>query len=299
MIEPKKILLLGDSNFCGEWFDPSINGITSYNCYWGKHTEILDDYNVHPKINYQVSHPGLQHYLEQKGHMVLNGSFGGASNFASLKVIFENFFLGKTTWNLYFTHPDVIIICLTEPLRELYRFLPDLPDDKGFFSKHLKPVIENSKTPEQLDSFLLKVFLDALQDIYDILKIPIILVEGWGRTNNLIRHYTFCYHLEEKWIEGITKLKHPIITTWATYEAVVAHFGKSLNVGRRDRILKNYERFHDRLQKKMIFPDGGHPSYEEHEKLSKKLLPIINKVPKYTLPKIDYKEYKKVFRPIF
>ena len=151
---------------------------------------------------------------------------------------------------------------------------------------------------EKLNSLLIKAYLDALQDIYTVTKIPIIIVEGWGRTNNLLRHYDFCYHLEEKWIESITGLKHPIITTIQTYEAVIDHFGKSLEIGRRDRLLKNYERFHERLKATNVFPDGGHPSYKHHKELFDKLEPVIDSIPKYKLPEINYEEHKKYYRHI-
>lgn len=296
MIEPKKILLLGDSNFCGEWFKP--REVFAYNCYWKNSHKELNKYNISTKKGYQVSHPGLQHFLSLDGHLVLNSAHGGGSNFSGLKVLFENLFLGGGTWNTVFSVPDIIIICLTEPLRDLYRFIPNLPDDHGFWNDFLLPIIEKSNTPEKLNTNFTRAYFDILQKIYDVTSIPIILVEGWGKSLNMLPKYTFCHHLEEKWIDNIIGIKPPFITTIQTYEAVIKHFGKRLNSGRRDRILKHYERFHEKLIGKQIFPDGGHPSYEHHRKLAEKLKPIINKVPKYKLPEIDYKEYNRVFRPL-
>ena len=296
MIEPKKILLLGDSNFCGEWFHPA-EGLV-YNCYWKNNYKELNKFNILPKRGYQVTHPGLQHFLSLDGHFVLNSSHGGGSNFSSLKVLFENLFLGGGTWNSSFSVPDMVIICLTEPLRDLYRLIPELPDDLGFWNDYLLPIIKKSNTPEKLNTNLTRAYFDTLQKIYDVTSIPIILVEGWGKSLNMLTKYTFCHHLEEKWIEGIIGIKPPYITTIQTYEAVIEHFGKRLNTGRRDRILKHYERFHKKLISKQVFPDGGHPSYEHHRGLAEKLKPIINKIPKYKLPEIDYKEYNRVFRPM-
>ena len=296
MIEPKKILLLGDSNFCGEWIQ--VPDSYQYNCYWGDKVKSINKLNTLPKKGYQVSHPGLQHYLSLDGHLVVNSAHGGGSNFSNLKVLFENFFMGGGTWATSFTAPDMVIICLTEPLRDLYRLIPYLPDDLGFWDDYLLPIINKSDTPEKLNTNFTRMYFDILQKIYDITNIPIILVEGWGKSLNMLSKYTFCYHLEEKWIDGIIGMKSLYITTIQTYEAVVEHFGKRLNPGRRDRILKHYERFHEKLSKKNIFPDGGHPSHEHHRDLAKKLKPVIDSIPKFILPEINYIEYNKAFRSL-
>lgn len=298
MIQPKKILLLGDSNFRGEWRDDQ--GKPQWNAFWGDKVKHLDKYNTKPKKDYYVAHPGIEHFMGLDGHMVLNCSAGGASNFRSLRILYNNFFTGTGTWDFTFTAPDVIIICLTEPLRELYRFIPNLPydDPLGVFSNIITDITKNSKTPEILNTNLMKKYLEILQHIYDVIKIPIILVEGWGRTYSLLKKYDFCHHLEERWIENIIGIKPPLITTMQTYEAVVDHFGKSLDVGRRNKLLQHYERFHKALVQKRIFHDHGHPTRDHHRELWKKLRPIVNKIPKYKLPEIDYKAYKKYYNDI-
>lgn len=296
MIEPKKILLLGDSNFRGEWAvaDKSVN----WNPYWGDRIKSINKYIHNPKKMYQVAHPGLEHWLSEQGHLVINGSFAGGSNFCALKVLTENLFMTNTTWNTLFSVPDVVVICLTEPLRELYRYFPNLPDSQGYWDNIIMPLCEKAETPEELNAFLLKTFFDILQEIYNVTKVPIILVEGWGKDLGLLKNYTFCKHIHKKWLEGIIKIKPPMICTMQTYEATVKFFGDKLKTNKRDRLLKHYERFHSKLGKTRIFPDGGHPSYEHHRALSKKLLPIINKIPKKELPVIDYKEYNSKFRPV-
>lgn len=296
MIEPKKILLLGDSNIRGEW--AIANKGIEWSPYWGDSVKDINKYVINPKGTYQVAHPGLEHFLSEEGHLVLNAGFAGGSNFCSLKLLTEHLFMTNTTWSTLFSVPDVVVICLTEPLRELYRFFPNLPDSKGYWDNIIMPLCEKAETPEELNDFLLKTFFDILQEIYNITKVPIILVEGWGNDLGLLKNYTFCKYIHKKWIEDIINIKPPMICTLQTYQATVKYFGGKLKVQKRDRLLKHYERFHIKLKKLKLFPDGVHPSYQHHKALSKKLLPIINKLPKKELPVIDYKEYNSKFRPV-
>jgi len=288
----KSIVLLGDSNFCGEW-----NSFPEkYNAYWGDTRKIELKYKSQFKQHYGSTHPGFQHFLRLQGHSVINSAVGGGSNLSGLKIMFENLFLGGQTWNSVFAVPDMFIIVLTEPLRDLYRFMPDLPSDQEFWTDKVKPLFDNSTTAEELNEKLLKLFFDILQDIYDFAKVPIVLVEGWGKDLGILKNYTFCSHIEKNWIGRELGTNIPMICTMQTYDATINLFKNKISKTQRNNHISQYEKLMEILRKSNKFPDNGHPNYEIHQALADKLKPVIDSIPNYKLPEINYEIYKNKLR---
>jgi len=289
----KRIVLLGDSNFCGEWF----TNINNYNAYWGDITEIKLKYNKQFKHDYSITHPGLEHFLRIQGHNVVNGATGGGSNLDSALKLFQNLFLTDPFFNSRFTIPDLFIIILTEPLRELYYLSPYSSEDNESWSHFIRPLIDKSATTEELNKNLLKLYFDTLQDIYDLTKIPIILVEGWGKDLGILDQYTFFTHIEKNWLGKELGVEIPMICGMRTYDATAKVFNTESFQLEKSRYIEEVEELMDKLVESEKFPDNGHPNYKVHQALADKLAPVIDSIPDYRLPEINYKEYiKNVYR---
>jgi hypothetical protein len=264
----RNITLLGDSNFVGEWnrlpkadeykipqYGPGVAELTKY----------LGKFNL--PYNYGVSHPGISYFLEKRGYRVSNLALGGDSNLLQLVALFESLGMSPQPRSSRTPFPDVIVWCITEPFRDLYEY--NGPEYCMKFQQYIKNTINLTEQVDIVNREILKISFDFAEAIHKLTKIPFLIVEGQSTTLELDNQYTFIKGKISKWIPGILGLKKPpIACTLRTYETIEKYLGKN----KSETILDSYSDFLNRInEKKVDFPDGGHPSAQQHRLLSDKL----------------------------
>jgi hypothetical protein len=269
----KRITILGDSNGCGEWImNPLNNNETlTENIFFrelisGREHRIIE------------SHPGLEFYLNEMGNACFNLSAGGNNNMKLLTDLEHSLLLRLPRHKPRFINPDYIVWILTEPLRDIV-----LVDDiiyQDNYPKYYKDLIsimrKNRNDIKELNLALLDYSFQVADKIYDITKIPFIIVEGLSVTYDLEKNYKFCHSKIDNWIGNIVGLTPPITATNQVFHLSQDFLEKNLKINQIDYIMEKYSEWVGVLNEHPDFPDKIHPSREKHKELAIKINEIIN-----------------------
>ncbi len=283
----KKILIIGDSNGLGEWGQVTPGpGVANNN-----NNTIFRPYNQdkylegkHPKP-FQLVYPGFGYFLDLKGYATCNHSFGGAGNFEAIFKAEEALGLAPPFTSPTFYTPDLIIWMLTEPCRNYtleskyicqnsgQAGLWDL--DKHYYKLYQPNIVDKVPTIAELNRVLMKTAFDGAQEIYDVLKIPFILIEGWGETYGLENDYTFIKHIHKGWLQKILGRQIPLLTSWNSINNIKQSRHELADSEEFKTEIRKYEEVVDYMRQSDDFPDNGHPGRELHKKLAEELEPYV------------------------
>ena len=269
----KRITILGDSNGCGEWiFNPLNNKepITENTFF----REPISG-RKHPLIE---THPGLELYLNEMGNACFNLSSGGNNNMRLLTDLEHSLLLRLPRHKPRFVSPHYIVWIITEPIRDI-----DMLNDsiyKDNYPKYHEDLIsiirKNRNDINELNLALLDYSFQVAERIYEITKIPFIIVEGLSITHDLEKKYKFCHSKIENWIGNIVGLTPPVASTNQVFYLSQDFLEKNLKIEQVDYLMEKYLEWVGILKNHPDFPDNVHPSKEKHKELAIKINEIIN-----------------------
>ena len=221
-----KIGIFGDSWSCGEW--SRINK------------------------NYEITHTGLNYYLNKAGYDCKSYGLPGGGNLRSFNKLKEN------EKNI-----DIVIFVLTQPFRDFYDQLLKYDSNKSF-----------NKNCE----FAIKNIISNLSQ--QKLKNKIILVNGLfelEKQSGFIRHISWCKLLKNNFIWP-KHYAHPGHINDAWLKKKILHIDKQSVLQDIDQDTKNFDLFISNMQsnKDYFYPDGSHPNRKGHKVLSEEIIKILN-----------------------
>jgi len=275
----KKILIIGDSNGLGEWGQITPGpGVANNN-----DNTIFRPYNQDKYLEgdspkpFQLVYPGFGYFLELQGHATCNSSVGGAGNFEAIFRGEEALGLAPPFTSPTFYTPDVIIWMLTEPCRnhkqDTTSGAAGLWDLDKYYLKFSKTNKCNSIA--ELNEVLMKVAFDGAQAIYNKLKIPFILIEGWGETYGLESNYTFIKHIHKGWLQKILGKQIPLLTSWNSINDLKQLRPDLADTDEFKEEVNKYEEVINYMASSDDFPDNGHPGRTLHKKLAEEIEPYV------------------------
>ena len=121
----------------------------------------------------------------------------------------------------------------------------------------------------------MKTEFDGAQDIYNELKIPFIIIEGWGETYGLEKDYTFIKHIHKGWLQKILGKQIPLLTSWSAINNLKQSRHDLAETEEFKTEVNRYEDVIDYMKQSDDFPDNGHPGRELHKKLADELEPYV------------------------
>ena len=275
----KKILIIGDSNGLGEWGQITPGpGVANNN-----DNTIFRPYNQDKYLEgdspkpFQLVYPGFGYFLDLKGHATCNYSFGGAGNFEAIFRSEEALGLAPPFTSSTFYTPDVIIWMLTEPCRNYKEDTTSGEACLWDLDKYYLKLSEtnNCKSIAELNQVLMKIAFDGAQAIYNELKIPFILIEGWGETYGLESNYTFIKHIHKGWLQKILGKQIPLLTSWGSINAIKELRSDLADTDEFKKEVNKYEEVINYMALSDDFPDNGHPSRILHKKLAEEIEPYV------------------------
>jgi hypothetical protein len=166
---------------------------------------------------------------------------------------------------------------LTEPCRNYKK--DTTSDDAGLWDldKHYLKLNETNKCKSiaELNRVLMKIAFDAAQEIYNELKIPFILIEGWGETYGLESNYTFIKHIHKGWLQKILGKQIPLLTSWGSINAIKELRSDLADTDEFKKEVNKYEEVINYMALSDDFPDNGHPGRILHKKLAEEIEPYV------------------------
>ena len=289
-----KILIIGDSNGVGErkWVthSPDIHNmrlqdtVLLKDLYRGDYVPFgLSARPVCPDELLTVTHPTLNIELEKYGHVVVNCSVAGTSNFDACRQLEHA--LGLAHPRLYntgsmFLNPDVIVWVLTDPFRELRNWT----EAQDYYHQRYKDLVDraikDSEYLVDLHKRLLQYAINTVEGISNYLNIPVILVESLTPTLGIpikCRH-----HVIKDWFQRWVDVPLPIGYSLGNdhireqLQKVIRERGIEYEWGVLDKLLTDVLTWRDALAKrKDIFPDGGHLAREPLAILAREINDIV------------------------
>ncbi|MAV94143.1 MAG: hypothetical protein CMA31_00475 [Euryarchaeota archaeon] len=282
----KRILIVGDSNGLGEWGQI----IPGPACASNVDSTIFRPFNQDKYIDikypkpFQLVWPGFGYYLEKDyGHAVANYSFGGAGNFEAVFRAEEAVGLAPPFTSPVFYNPDVIIWMLTEPARNYTRVKhkrsqaidAGLVDLEKHFKASYEAGIDDAISISELDRTLTRVAFESAQRVYNETQIPWIIIEGWGRTWDMEKDYSFIKHVHKDWLKKILGKDIPLITSWEALNNIQALRPDLAEAEEFKKIVNDYEELIDHMKQSDDFPDHAHPGRKLHKQLAKEIAPYV------------------------
>ena len=290
-----RILICGDSNSLGEW-GTVIPGPAVAN---NDHPEIFKPYNKEEYLKephakpFNVVWPGFGYELDQKGHATVNYSIGGGTNIEAIFKVEEALGLAPPFTSPVFYSPDVIILMLTEPIRDLTppRWPPEagLKDLEKYYVQR-DEAVKQATSIKDLNDRLLKIIFDGAQKIYNETNIPWIIIAGWGKCP-AIDNYTFIKYIHKDWMSKLLGHEIPLMSSWPTVNllrrarpdladaSATKFLQKHLPIEQKEtefkKIVDDYERTINTMQEHKQFPDNCHPDRFIHQQLAKELEPYV------------------------
>jgi len=278
-----KILIVGDSNGLGEWGTivpgPSVANGTEIFRPWNKELYLKEPHSK----PFNVVWPGFGYYLDQKGHATVNYSIGGGCNIEALFKTEEALGLAPPFTSPVFYNPDVIILMLTEPIRDLSP--QRWPAEAGLkdlekYSVQRDKIVTEATSIADMNSRLITALLDNAQKIYDETKVPWIIIEGWGKLPQDLSKYTFIKHVHRNWMENLLGHEIPAMSSWPTINllrrarpdlADSSAIIKTAPESEFKKIVDSYEDTIKTMEQNDKFPDNCHPDRTVHEQLANEL----------------------------
>ena len=251
------IVIAGDSWGLGEW---EANSRTTT-----KQPIIAGD---------RVCHQGLEYYLTEQGHNVLNLSIRGGSNSMSFEAL-EKWF-NKSARSNEITSIKHIFVFQTDWLRDFYvkppGFLGGLIQvDKGEF---WSPVVSR-----ELINIYLSRFYYSLSNLACEYNVKIGLIGGLGDTmwfDNFEQEYPglfiACQSFTNLCLHDNHRIQEPVFGVGFTNTFIKYCVTNANNIEEKEFFIKQMELADDKLKlfernPKWFFPDGIHPNRFAHEKL--------------------------------
>jgi hypothetical protein len=227
---------------------------------WG-----LGEYNKNPKGLDLIPNTGIDYYLKNLGHWIVNKSAGGSGNFGQLR---------NAYWKLKESSDyDYIIWFHTEPIRDIVEIIIDDTIDGPKQYPEFKTIKDLNLAFKYVNDCNYNF---AQNKIYAEFKIPWIVVGGVGRLEDSITNFSFAQHKIYSWPEEILGLNYKLPRNqmhWHRCGEMFVRFvyDKQQVVDELDAV-KNYQKLFQRSQ---LFPDDMHVTRIEYEKLANRILKML------------------------
>lgn len=269
----KKITIMGDSFGCGEW-QTKDSAFLDGDFYYREPIWGFDQ-------NYVETHPGLEHFLDKDGNACHNISSGGASNLHQLKRLASSLMVDHPRHEeARFLNPDYIIWFYTEPLRDYPILLGDLPMHHNMgdvIDNILERINGHNYDIYKINDELIKISMEFAQRIHNATKIPFIIVESLGTTNNMEKDYTFCESKIDNWVGDMLGGRNlPVLSSSRVIKELNDKTISNIGYATIEKLLSDAEKFWLLLKDRSDFPDGGHPDRYHHEKLYNRIKKLIS-----------------------
>lgn len=224
---------------------------------WG-----IGEYKIENHIMEAVPDTGLDYYLTQLNHTVVNLSAGSACNFGQLR----NAGMHLTdVCNDY----DYIVWFHTEAVRDV----PDTIIDDDLDGPKQFPEFSSIKDFDQAMEYISYQNYKFAQSIFDQHSIPFIAVGGIGRLSKSIDNFSFAKMKIYSWAQELLKCNFELPVNFfnrARLEEVFEKFNFDQESVTQHLTLA--DRYRSECMRSKLFPDNVHVHRDEYKKLAHRIL---------------------------
>ena len=226
---------------------------------WG-----VGEYKMVSGMHEAIPNTGLDYYLTQLGHTVINTSAGSAGNFGQLR---NAYWLLKENSDF-----DYIIWFHVEPVRDIYEtVINDTIDGPIQY-----PNIDKKKFINCMNYVHNQNYIFA-QKIYDEFSIPFIVVGCSGLVIDDISNFSFSKHIIKSWAQELLNVNHdmPLNCGLLWLNSVLAYYpgwDRRQMLNELDLCLRIREKMSSLVE---TFPDEGHPSRNCFKQLAQRLVDLL------------------------